>query len=250
MENITATIITLNEEKNIADCIKSLHGICNDIIVLDSLSNDNTCNIACSLGARVFSQAYLGDGPQKSLAATYAKHKWILSIDADERLDEDAKYWIQNTKLNLKECYAFKRKNFIGSKWIKASGLYPDYVVRLYHIDTAKYNNLGGHAKVTGSAKIKYLPVHLKHYTLNDYNHLLHRIGELSTRDAQVQFKCRKNRIKKTTPILHAISSLFRKLILKGGIFQGLDGWTVALSTTMNTYMKYLKLLEYYEKEN
>ena len=87
---ITANIITLNEEKNIEEVIKSVQTVCDEVLVVDSLSSDRTCEIAESLGAKVIKQSYLGDGPQKAFGAPYASNDWILSIDADERLDLNA----------------------------------------------------------------------------------------------------------------------------------------------------------------
>ena len=244
MRTISATIITRNEALQLGDCIESLRGICAEIIVLDSLSEDDTCAVARALGARVFSQAYLGDGPQKSCAASYAQHDWILSIDADERLDADAQAWLRDAQLDSRRCYAFRRRNFVGARWIRAAGWYPDHVVRLYHRDTAGYSNRGGHAQVCGTARIERLAVHLQHYTYRDYGHWLQRIDALSTRDARTQSKAMRH-ISSAAPVLHAIAAGLRKLILKGGIWQGLDGWTIALTAAMKSYLKYLKILEY-----
>ena len=74
----------------IADCIRSLRQVCDEIIVVDSLSTDATREIAAREGARVIEQAYLGDGPQKAHGVPFAKNDWILSLDADERLEDDA----------------------------------------------------------------------------------------------------------------------------------------------------------------
>lgn len=86
---ITGSIITLNEENNIKDCIESMLTVCDEIIVVDSESNDKTVEISRSLGAKVYIQPYLGDGPQKAFGVQYASNDWILSIDADERLEQD-----------------------------------------------------------------------------------------------------------------------------------------------------------------
>ena len=80
MNNISTTIITLNEEKNIKGVIDSISGCCNDIIVVDSMSTDNTVKIAKSLGAKVYVQKYIGDGVQKHYWVHFAKKDWILSI--------------------------------------------------------------------------------------------------------------------------------------------------------------------------
>ena len=145
---ITANIITLNEEKNIEEVIKSVQTVCDEVLVVDSLSSDRTCEIAESLGAKVIKQAYLGDGPQKSFGAPYASNDWILSIDADERLDLNSIEEIK--KLDLENSsydgYSFARKTFVGKNYIKI--WYPDRVVRLYNRKKCSFSTAKGHARV------------------------------------------------------------------------------------------------------
>ena len=82
MNKISGTIITLNNEKLITDCILSLQKVCDEVIVLDSLSSDRTTEIAKGLGAKVYLQAFLGDGPQKKLASSYTSNDWVFSLDS------------------------------------------------------------------------------------------------------------------------------------------------------------------------
>ena len=89
MNKITGTIITLNAEKYILRAIESLKHISDEIIVLDSESTDSTRDIAKSAGAKVYTQEFLGDGPQKKEASNFASNSWIFSLDADEYLDQD-----------------------------------------------------------------------------------------------------------------------------------------------------------------
>lgn len=248
MEAITGIIITLNEEENIEACIKSLRSVCDEIIVVDSLSSDNTREIAKKNGAVVYEQEYLGDGPQKAFGVPYAKNDWILSIDADERLDAD---FVQSVKgLTLsdpKTAYAFRRKNYVGNHWIKAAGFYPDYVTRLYHRKEAGYLERKAHSKVI-APKIKKINSHITHYTYNDFSHWMERLNWLSSRDAWAYYQKGK-KYSKYRPVVSATGALIRKLILKGGIFQGVDGFTVTLTTVIRAYMKYTKLNEMHEKE-
>lgn len=247
--NITATIITKNEEKNIKGCIESLQIICDEIIVVDSESSDKTIEIAKSMGAITYIQPYLGDGPQKNFGVQYAKNKWILSIDADERIDVNTINSIINIDLDNSEfdAYAFKRKNFVGSHWIKAAGFYPDYVTRLYHKKKASYLSRKAHSKVEAKL-IKKIPTHIIHYTYNDYTHWIERINQLSSRDAWAMYE-KGVRPSKLSPFIHASSAFVRKFLFKGGMFQGLDGLTVTITTVFHAYIKYLKLLELYESK-
>ena len=123
---ITANIITLNEEKNIEEVIKSVRKVCDEVLVVDSRSSDRTCEIAESLGAKVVKQEYLGDGPQKAFGAPLAKYDWVLSIDADERLDANAIEAIKKLDLDstIYDAFSFARKTFVGKSFIKL--WYPD----------------------------------------------------------------------------------------------------------------------------
>ena len=113
MNKITGTIITLNNEKIIEDCIISLKSLCDEIIVVDSLSKDQTVKIAKDLGAKVHLQEFLGDGPQKQLAASYASNDWVFSLDADERVEDDLIGYVKKLDLTNSDfmSYSFKRIN-------------------------------------------------------------------------------------------------------------------------------------------
>lgn len=245
---ITATIITLNEEENIADCITSARAVCDEVIVVDSLSTDRTTTIAAQEGATVISQAYLGDGPQKSFAVNKAENDWILSLDADERLEADAINAIQKVSLeDGNRMYALRRRNFVGSKWIRAAGFYPDYVIRLYNRQHAGYETKKAHARVVGGRTIN-LNGHIRHNTYTSYEHWIARINQLSTRDAWAKH-ANGQRCGPAGAAMRAYFALFRKLILKRGVFQGADGWLVATTSMFHVYMKYMKLSELSRKD-
>ena len=248
MEKISATIITLNEERDLPECIESLRGVVDEIVVLDSLSADKTRDVAEQLGACVYQQQYLGDGPQKAHAATLARNDWILSIDADERLEDDLRAWLMQAQIDNDKRYAFRRRNYVGTHWLRASGFYPDYVTRLYHRSSAAYLDRKHHSSVQGRASLQKVPVHLQHKTYDSYNHWLERINALSSRDAWALHE-QGVRVSNWAPASHALAAVLRKLIIKGGIFQGLDGWTVAMTTAMKSYMKYLKLIELQQRQ-
>lgn len=248
MTPITGIVITLNEEQRIGDCIESLRSVCSEVIVVDSLSQDDTVSVAEGKGATVLRQRYLGDGPQKAFGAPHASHDWILALDADERLDEDAVAAIRGLSLNdPSTAYSFRRRNFCGNHWIKAAGFYPDEVVRLYNRTTSGYLPKKAHSSVQ-APKVKGTGAHIRHFTYENLSHWIQRIDQLSTRDAWAM-KERGVSPSAARPALHAASATLRKLILKGGIFQGGDGITVAITTAFHAYMKYAKLNELYENE-
>ena len=157
--NITGIIITLNEQTNIKDCIESMQSVCDEIIVVDSNSKDKTRDIAEELGAKVIIQDYLGDGFQKNFALDKAKNDWILSLDADERLTSDMISEIKSLDLKSSgfDGFGFPRRNFIGSRWIKHGGWYPDVCVRLYNKQKTMLKKVKQHSFVeTKNYKIQY----------------------------------------------------------------------------------------------
>lgn len=244
-KNITAVIITLNEENNIRDVIKSAQHICDEVLVVDSLSTDKTCEIAKELGARVIVQKYLGDGPQKAFGVPYAKNDWILSIDADERLDGNAIEAINNLELDSTryDAFSFSRKTFVGKHFIKL--WYPDRLTRLYNRTKCGYSTLGGHAKVE-TDNVKSLNGDILHYSYVNYSEMLKTSHKFITRGAKISYDSGK-KASMFDPFLHAFGALFKALILKGGLFHGIHGWNVAVISAFSSYMKYALMLEMQE---
>jgi len=247
MQEITTIIITLNEEKNIRECIESVKKISNEIIVVDSKSTDDTVSIAKELGARVIVQSYLGDGPQKAFAEEFAKNDWILSLDADERLDTNAVQAI--TSLNLDkskyDSYSLARKTFIGDRFIKL--WYPDRLLRLYDRKSAGYTKEIGHASV--KAKKTYaLQADILHYSYENYFQMISTVPKFANRGAKMMDA--KGKIAHWyDPMLHGGFTFLKKLFVKGGAFHGMDGWNVSFISGFNTYMKYAILLELQESK-
>jgi len=244
---ITANIITLNEENNIRAVIESVQEVCDEVLVIDSLSSDKTCEIAISLGAKVIKQEYLGDGQQKAFGAPLAKHDWILSIDADERLDVNAIEAIK--KLDLKntdyDAFSFARKTYIGKEFIKL--WYPDRVTRLYNRSKCSYSIAGGHAKVDTS-NVEDLDADMLHYSYEDYSQMIKTSHKFITRGAKISYESGK-RVSSFDPFIHGVGALFKALVLKGGAIQGVDAWNVAVVSAFSSYMKYALILEMQKNE-
>jgi len=241
---ITGNIITLNEEENIVECIKSLQNVCDEIIVVDSYSNDNTVALAKQLGAIVIQKKYLGDGPQKNIVQEYSTFDWILSIDADERLDKkmiESINQIKEQETNY-NAYSFKRKNYIGKRWIQYCGWYPDICIRLYNKQFTKFKETAGHSSIS-EKNVQLLDGHIIHYSYKNYHQLLHKTNRFSSRGAKM-LQQRGVKVYSFSPPIHFISSFIRKYIIQRGFLDGIDGLTISLTASINSYMKYAKLLE------
>ena len=244
---ITANIITLNEEKNIESVVKSVQKVCDEVLVVDSLSSDRTSEIAESLGAKVVKQAYLGDGAQKAFGAPLAKNDWILSIDADERLDLNAIEAIKNIDLDETkyDAFSFARKTYVGKAFIKL--WYPDRVTRLYNRKKCSYTTAGGHARVE-TTNIQNLEADMLHYSYENYSQMIKTSHKFITRGARLSYEDGK-RAGSFDPFLHGVGALFKALVLKGGAFHGINGWNVAIISAFSSYMKYALMLEMQENE-
>ena len=239
---ITATIITLNEEKNIEAVIASAKEVCDEIIVVDSGSVDRTVELARAAGARVVVQPFLGDGRQKDFGVDLAKNDWILSIDADERLDRDAVEALGGLDLGTANCdgFSLRRKNFIGSRWVKI--WYPDELVRLYNRSRCRYTSDHIHACVA-AAEVKKLPAHILHYSYAGYRDYMRGAERYAGWGAEVLIS-KGRRANLLSPLVHGLGGFFRQYLARGGWKGGLDGLVVAVTTGYLVFMKYVFILE------
>jgi len=174
---ISAVIITYNEESNIERCLKSLAGIVDEIIIVDSFSKDETETICKKYNAQFHQRKFAGYSDQKNWGNAQAKHNFILSLDADEALDETLRTTILNLKPNLKQqAYSVNRKNFLGDKWLKYGGWYPDKKVRLFHKEAAQWDGKVVHETVAVNSgyATSLLKGDLLHYSFGSVaDHLL-----------------------------------------------------------------------------
>lgn len=245
-KNITGVIITLNEENNIIECINSLKQVCNEIIVVDSNSQDKTVELAKVAGAKVYVQSYLGDGLQKNFCLQFANNAWILCLDADERLTPELVKTIKSLELDSVPCEAFSmpRRNYIGSRWIKRCGWYPDHCTRLFNKEKTQFKNVKQHAYVEAKAPVK-LQADIIHYSFKNIGELFAKPGRnFSSRAAKIMYQKGK-RANVFSPILHGLNAFLRKYLIQLGFLGGIDGLTVSLSSAINSYLKYAKLLEF-----
>ena len=247
---ITGIITTLNEEKNIVECIQSLQKVCDEVIVTDSLSIDKTCELAREAGAKVFLHGYIGDGPQKNLALQHAKNDWVLSLDADERLTDELVDTIKNLDLAATKYdgFAVCRRNYVGNRWVKACNWYPDYLVRLYRKDKLRFIDRKQHAYIPENNTLR-LKADIIHYRYKNYDSLFSKPERnYSTRGAKILYLQGK-KANAFSPFLHGMAAFVSNYFFRGGVFGGLDGYVLSRAVAHNSFLKYAKLLEYQRDE-
>jgi glycosyltransferase involved in cell wall biosynthesis len=238
--SISAIIITKNEELSIGDCLKSISWV-DEIIVVDSGSNDRTVEICKSFGAKVFIRKWQGYGRQKNIALNLATKNWILSIDADERITDSLKKEIQALD-DSQYAYSIKRKsNYCGS-WIYYGDWRSDYVVRLFKRKSAKFSHALVHEAILSKYPIKKLKAEMLHFTYHNYEDVIKKINIYSSAAAQILF-FKKTKSSLTKAIFHSLWAFLRSYFLRCGFLDGQAGFALALSNAQYTYYKYLKLL-------
>ena len=238
---ISAAIITHNEELNIARAIESLR-CCDEIVVIDSGSNDRTVELARNHGARVVETFWRGYAAQKNFASEACTHDWILSIDADEALSEALEGEIWHLKKNgpQHDGYTMPRLAQYLGRWILHSGWYPDRKVRLFHKNKAKWVGDYVHESVFVSGSVGHLETNLLHYTCDSLSEHLKTMDRYTTLAAAQLVDLQQ-------PILwHKMAidpawTFFKSYILQRGFLDGPEGLAIAYMAAIYTFLKYAK---------
>jgi glycosyltransferase involved in cell wall biosynthesis len=238
---ISATIIALNEERNIARAIESLR-CCDEILVVDSGSTDRTCQIAQQHGAKVIEANWLGYAAQKNYASSLAQYDWILSIDADEALSEglEAEIWQLKKSGPTADAYEFARLAQYLGRWIMHSGWYPDRKVRLFHRDKARWEGEFVHESVRVSGSVGRLEGNLLHFTCESLTEHVKTMNSYTTLAAQ-EIVSRKTRVSWIRLLFDPPLTFFRTYIIKRGFQDGLEGFIIAYMAATYNFLKYAK---------
>ena len=238
---ISATIITLNEERNIARAIESLRCV-DEIVVVDSGSIDRTVEIAEKLGARVVESAWPGYANQKNLAADKASNDWILSIDADESLSEalEAEIWRLKKTGPQFDAYTMPRLAQYLGRWIRHSGWYPDRKIRLYDRRKATWNGAYVHESLKVSGRVGSLESNLLHFTCDSLAEHLRTMDQYTTLAAE-QALANGDRITWWRMIALPPWTFVHTYFLKLGFLDGLEGLAIAYMAAFYNFVKYAK---------
>ena len=246
---ITATIITFNEASNIRAACDSVSWA-DEILVVDCESTDATREIALECGARVITRAWPGFAAQKQFAADSARHEWIFSLDADERVSEELRASVERLRSTdeeqLADGYRIARRSFYMGRWIRGGGWYPDYQLRLYKRSRGHWEGAYVHesVKLESGARLETLQGDILHYSVRDVAHHHRMIGE---RYAPLAARQMFERGRRTSPLriaLAAPAAFARSFLLKGGFRDGLAGLCIARFAAHHAFLKHALLWE------
>lgn len=245
MNNLSVVIITLNEEKNIARCIRSVQNISDDIIVVDDFSSDKTPEICKSLNVNLYQKKWEGYGKAKNYGNSLAKYDWILSIDADEEIAESlAKKIIEKIHADKYAAYYISCLTNYCGQWIKHGKWFPDYHIRLFKKKYAQWDEQEVHEALIFSQSVnigKIRSHYINHYTISSLEEHKKKIEHYSSLAAQKMFRLKKQ----PTFIKRYVSPVFKFIVdyfFRLGFLDGIAGFHIARLTSYETYLKYKKL--------
>jgi glycosyltransferase involved in cell wall biosynthesis len=241
---ISATIITLNEERNIARAIDSL-SCADEVLVVDSGSTDQTREIAIRLGARVIEEPWRGYAAQKNFAARCAAHDWILSLDADEQVTPElaAEILALKKKGPSADGYSFPRLAQYLGRWIRHSGWYPDRKTRLYNRANAEWVGDYVHESVRMRGPVGELDANLLHFTCSSLSEHLRTLDRYTTLAARELIE-KKKPVSLRHLALDPVWTLIRSYVLQRGFLDGPQGLAIAWMAALYTFLKYAKAMK------
>lgn len=245
MTRISAVVRTMNEERNIRDCLASL-AWADEIVVVDSGSADATVAIAREFTERVIHQPWLGFIEQSQFATDQTSNLWVLHMDADERVTPELRDEIRALDLEQSpyDAYEMPRLHFFMQRWIRHSAWYPDDKIRLFRKDRCRWGGIAPHDEVkTPKTRRKKLRHDILHYIYADIAHFVATKNRYSTLTAEAHFKNgkRASMIQITFRPLYAF--LYR-YFFRLGFADGVAGFAISVIEAHTVFLKYLKLRE------
>jgi len=245
---LSVAIITKNEADNLPDCLASVR-FADQIVVVDSGSTDETVQIASDFGCDVFIEKWRGFGRQKQCAIDKCNNRWVLVLDADERIPtETAPVIADIVSKGTRDVagYSFPRNNWFQGRWIKHlwGG---DRIVRLFQKELGGMTPAAVHESVEVTGEVTALNVPIEHFTESDLSKIMIKIDHYSTLGAQEAFsEGRKSTV--CSASFRAALAFIQNYFLKRGFLDGAQGFTLSVTDSINKFFKYAKLSELHKQ--
>ncbi|EKS7200580.1 glycosyltransferase family 2 protein [Enterobacter ludwigii] len=241
---LSVVMIAKNAADLLPDCLASV-AWADEIVLLDSGSEDNTVDVARAAGAKVFIDTdWQGYGIQRQRAQRYATGDYVLMLDTDERITPELRQAIQAvlTAPQPGAVYSIARRNYFLGRFMRHSGWYPDRVMRLYERERYQYNdNLVHESLACDSAPVIPLTGDLLHLTCRDFASFQRKQLNYATAWAHERH-LRGKKATLTGIFTHTLGAFLKTLLLRGGVLDGKQGWLLAVVNAQYTFNKYTEL--------
>jgi len=241
---VSIAIITKNEERNIEEALESVKDF-EEIVIVDAFSEDKTLDICRKYTDKIFQYEWQGFAKQKQLAIDKTTLSWVFVLDADERVTEPLKKEIMKKIKEDKDGYFIPRKNFFLGRWIKHSGWWPDYTLRLFKKEKGKVELREVHEKIIVDGKIGYMKEPFLHYTYQNIEEFIKKMNNYASLSAQEIVKRNPSRYKIFYKIIFSPCFTFLKMyIFRLGLLDGIRGLILAMLYSFYGFLKYAKVWE------
>ncbi len=238
MAKLSVIVITKNEAENIRACLESVKWA-EEVIVVDSGSSDSTVQICRQLGAQVYEHDWPGFGIQKNRALSYATNDWVFSIDADERVTPELKaQLIKAMEGGSEDGFYLPRLSQFCGRFIRHSGWYPDYVLRLFRRSKGRFSDDMVHERVILDGASGRLSSPLLHYSYLNEADVRRKTEQYAKAGAMQMLNKGKTATFADAP-LRAGWAFIRTYFLRLGFMDGTAGFNVALMNFRTTFLKY-----------
>jgi glycosyltransferase involved in cell wall biosynthesis len=242
---ISAIVVCFNEEHNIGRCLASLQW-CDEIVVVDSFSTDRTVEICRRYTDRVIQRAWAGYRDQKAFAHSQATKEWVFLVDSDEEVSAELRDEIRSVLAAGGDGWAAlavpRLVHYLG-RWWRRGGWYPDYDIRIFRRELARWGGTDPHEKIIVDGKVRRLRNPLYHYSYRDVADHWKRINHFTSVSAAEQ-KVSGRPWRSMDNLLRPPFRFLRAYVLKRGWLEGFPGYFVAATAAMYVFLKYAKLRE------
>ncbi len=237
---ISALIITLNEERNIARALQSLDFV-DEVVVVDAFSKDRTPEVARKFGAKVYQREWKGYASQRNYAMEKASHPWVLFIDADEEISQELRQEIKALDFSA-DGYLIRRESFFVGKPMHCCGWWPDWGIRLFKREKARWEGDLVHESLIFHGKTQRLKGKVLHYPYEKPGEIFSKMNEYARLWALKEKG--KRRPSWLRVCSEPIGTFLSSYILKRGFLYGWRGFTVSFAQAYYSFLKYLLLKE------
>ncbi len=247
MRKLSAVVITLNEERNIARCLESLKGVVDEVIVVDSASTDQTEAICKSYNVQFVQHTWVNYSDQKNFGNSLAANDCILSVDADEELSSELRQSIIFWKGDSQSLAAeFNRLTNYCGHWVRHCGWYPDTKIRLFNRQHAHWQG-AVHEQLVFNSKINISNLHgdllhYSYYTVEEHDRQIEKYSDIAAKEL-LNNGVRSNNLK---IFFKAFARFVKVYFIRAGFLDGPAGWIIAKKSAKASYLRYLKLKNFH----
>jgi len=245
MLNLSVVVLTKNEERNIKDCLESVSGWVDEIIVLDDESADKTVEIAGKYGAKIIHRKMDVEGRQRNFGYAQARNQWVLSLDADERVTPELKEEISAAISKETPCngWTIPRRNYVGDYWARYGGWYPSPQLKLFRKDKFRYEEAAVHPRAFMDDPCGHLKADIIHYSYRNLEDFIGKMNNQTTREAQ-KWHAQNKPMRLGKFIWRSYDRFFRAYLGKKGWKDGYLGFVLAYFAGLYQFLSYLKYRE------